>query len=295
MANSASAAEAKPKPKKAALAKAKKKALAKAKKRAKVKAKHKKPKPKVRGHVSKKVLTVIGTARGETIVLRLKAGKPHRLQVDVGNNGSAEWEVNRNRFDRIFVFALGGDDRVLIDEANGVFTDTEATTLSGDRATTTSEEAAGPSGSSAASTTTPSTETEATISRISGRATTRSPGIPVTAATPLRARPAPTRCAVRRRGHFDVSANGPRVRFFRQPANITMDLDDVERILTQALGGADSAVVHDMSGTDLKNADFELEAAIGGNAGDGAADTVTVEGTNGPTRSRWRRTPARST
>jgi hypothetical protein len=81
---------------------------------------------------------------------------------------------------------------------------------------------------------------------------------------------------------FDVSANGSRVRFFRQPANITMDLDDVERILTQALGDIDTAVVHDMSGTDLKNIEFELEAAVGGNVGDGAADTVTVEGTNGP-------------
>jgi hypothetical protein len=81
---------------------------------------------------------------------------------------------------------------------------------------------------------------------------------------------------------FDVSANGGRVRFFRNVATITMDLDDVERIVTEALGGIDNAVVHDMSGTDLKNVEFDLEAAIGGNAGDGAADTVTVEGTNGP-------------
>jgi hypothetical protein len=81
---------------------------------------------------------------------------------------------------------------------------------------------------------------------------------------------------------FDVSANGSRVRFFRQPANITMDLDDVERIVTEALGGIDDAVVHDMSGTDLTNIEFDLEAAIAGNTGDGAADTVTVEGTNGP-------------
>jgi Ca2+-binding RTX toxin-like protein len=78
---------------------------------------------------------------------------------------------------------------------------------------------------------------------------------------------------------FDVSANGGRVRFFRNVATITMDLDDVERILTQALGGKDNAVVHDMSGTDLKNVEFDLEGAIGSNAGDGAADTVTVEGT----------------
>ena len=83
---------------------------------------------------------------------------------------------------------------------------------------------------------------------------------------------------------FDVSANGPRVRFFRQPANITMDLDDVEHILTQALGGIDTAVVNDVSGTDLTDVEFESNA-VGGNAGDGAADTVTVRGTAG-TRSR---------
>ena len=80
---------------------------------------------------------------------------------------------------------------------------------------------------------------------------------------------------------FDVSANGPRVRFFRQSANITMDLDDVEHILTQALGGIDTAVVNDVSGTDLTDVEFDLENAVGGNAGDGAADTVTVRGTAG--------------
>src|SRR5205814_4509559 len=35
---------------------------------------------------------------------------------------------------------------------------------------------------------------------------------------------------------FDVSANGGRVRFFRNVANITMDLNDVERIDLNALG-----------------------------------------------------------
>jgi Ca2+-binding RTX toxin-like protein len=80
--------------------------------------------------------------------------------------------------------------------------------------------------------------------------------------------------------NFDVSANGQRVRFFRDVANITMDLDDVEQIDTQALGGADNAVVNDVSGTDLKHVAFDLEGAIGGGGGDGAADSVTVNGTN---------------
>jgi hypothetical protein len=81
---------------------------------------------------------------------------------------------------------------------------------------------------------------------------------------------------------FDVSANGERVRFFRDVANITMDLNDIEFIDVQALGGADSAVLNNVSGTRLKSVTLDLEAAIGGGVGDGAADSVTVNGTNDP-------------
>jgi Ca2+-binding RTX toxin-like protein len=82
--------------------------------------------------------------------------------------------------------------------------------------------------------------------------------------------------------NFDVSANGGRVRFFRNVGNITMDLNDTEFIDVQALGGNDNTVVNDTSGTDLKRVAVDLEAAIGGVAGDGAADSVTVNGTNDP-------------
>jgi hypothetical protein len=80
--------------------------------------------------------------------------------------------------------------------------------------------------------------------------------------------------------NFDLSANGNRLRFFRTQGAITMDLNDTENIDVQALGGADTAVVNDTTGTDLKRLVFDLEAAIGGGAGDGAADSVTVNGTN---------------
>jgi Ca2+-binding RTX toxin-like protein len=82
--------------------------------------------------------------------------------------------------------------------------------------------------------------------------------------------------------NFDVSANGERVRFFRDAANITMDLNDIEVIDVQALGGTDSVVFNDTTGTDLKTVALDLEAAIGGGAGDGAADSITVNGTNDP-------------
>jgi len=82
--------------------------------------------------------------------------------------------------------------------------------------------------------------------------------------------------------NFDLSANGNRLRLFRTQGNITMDVDDTEFIDVQALGGADNAVVNDTRGTDLKAVAFDLEAAIGGGAGDGAVDSVRVNGTNDP-------------
>jgi Ca2+-binding RTX toxin-like protein len=81
--------------------------------------------------------------------------------------------------------------------------------------------------------------------------------------------------------NFDVSANGQRVRFFRNVANIVMDLDDVETITLKALGGADNLVVNDLSGTDLTAIDTDLANPPGSGTEDGAADTVTVNATNG--------------
>ena len=79
--------------------------------------------------------------------------------------------------------------------------------------------------------------------------------------------------------NIDIAANGGRVRFFRDVANVTMDLDDVESIDFRALGGADNVVVGDLSGTDLTQTGLDLRGPNGG--GDGAADSVTVNGTDG--------------
>jgi Ca2+-binding RTX toxin-like protein len=80
--------------------------------------------------------------------------------------------------------------------------------------------------------------------------------------------------------NIDVVANGGRVLFIRNVANVTMDLDDVESIEFRALGGADNIVVGDLSGTDVTQAGLDLRGPEGG--GDGAADSITVNGTNGP-------------
>jgi Ca2+-binding RTX toxin-like protein len=80
---------------------------------------------------------------------------------------------------------------------------------------------------------------------------------------------------------FDVSANGERVRFTRDIGNIVMDVNDVETIHVNALGGTDSVTVNDLTGTDLTQVAIHLAGTIGGTTGDGSADTVTVNGTNG--------------
>jgi len=80
--------------------------------------------------------------------------------------------------------------------------------------------------------------------------------------------------------NIDIFANGPRARLFRDVAAVTMDLDDVERIDFNALGGADNIVVGDMTGTDVTQVRINLASTVGGSAGDGQADRVTVSGSN---------------
>jgi Ca2+-binding RTX toxin-like protein len=79
---------------------------------------------------------------------------------------------------------------------------------------------------------------------------------------------------------FDISANGARVRFTRNIANIVMDIDDVETLNLNALGGTDTLSVNDLSGTDLTTVSTNLAGVIGGTTGDAAADIVIVNATN---------------
>jgi Ca2+-binding RTX toxin-like protein len=79
--------------------------------------------------------------------------------------------------------------------------------------------------------------------------------------------------------NINISANGSRVLFTRDVGNITMDLNGIENITFNALGGADNVTVGDLTGTDVSNVNINLAGANG--SGDGAADTVTLNGTNG--------------
>ena len=269
-------------------------------------------KPKVEAGIRRGQLNVLGTVKGDKITLRLKPGNQSRLQVDVGGNGSAEFTFKRSAFNRIVVRGASGDDTLSINERFGVFTNTEATSLFGNtgedllRSGSAAERLFGGVGND----TIDGKRGNDAINGGDGNDTLRGgtgndaidgsrgddTGLLGAGDDSFRWDPGDGSDVVEGQDgadtlrfngagvaeNFDVSANGERVKFFRDVANITMDLNDTEFIDVQALGGNDNAVLNDTTGTGLKSVVLDLEVAIGGGAGDGAADSVTVNGTNDP-------------
>ncbi len=236
--------------------------------------------------VSNGTLTITGNGASDRLALRLQAGVPTTLEVDVGDNGSADFSFDRATFDTIVVNAGGGNDSVRIDQANGVFTDTEITTIDGQGGRDTLL------GGSGAETFFggPGNDT------VDGNA-----GADVGFMGPGRDRfiwdPGDGSDVVEGENgdddvlefngsggseNFDASSNGPRLRFFRDLGNIVMDVDGVERVNLEALGGADNTVVNDLSATDVNRVNVDLESAFGSGLADGQPDTVTVNGTPAP-------------
>ena len=76
-------------------------------------------------------LEITGGSNRERIALRLSPLGAGQLLIDVGDDGSAEHSFDVTTFDAIAVDAGNGDDVVRIDQANGAFTTTEATTIAG--------------------------------------------------------------------------------------------------------------------------------------------------------------------
>ena len=229
-------------------------------------------------------LTLTGNGASDQLALRLQAGVPTILQADIGDNGSADLSFDRAAFDRIVVNAGGGNDRVRMDEANGVFTDTETTTMNGQDDYDTLLGGAGAELFLGG----------AQNDRVDGNGGA-DVGFLGTGHDTFVWDPGDGSDVVEGQGGtdrllfngsggaeiFDFSANGNRLRFFRNLGNITMDTNDVERVDLEALGGADNAVVNDLTGTDVTLANIDLEGVLGGGAGDGQPDTITAKGTAG--------------
>ena len=81
--------------------------------------------------------------------------------------------------------------------------------------------------------------------------------------------------------NVDLSANGSRLRFFRDVGNIIMDCAGIEQVRFNALGGADTITVNDLTGTSVTSVTLDLSASAGGGTGDFSVDSVVVNGTAG--------------
>jgi Ca2+-binding RTX toxin-like protein len=231
------------------------------------------------------ILRIKGTFDADKLALRLKAGDPQTLQVDVGDDGSADFSFDRGKIAKIAVRTRHGDDSVRIDESNGVFTDTIPTTIDGGPGNDTiaggsgnetliggdgNDVIDGNKGSDTAllgagddvfvwdpgdgSDTVEGGDGRSDTMRFNGAAAAE---------------------------QFTLSANGNRLRFFRDVGNITMDTAGIELVDVNALGGADLVTVNDLCGTDVSSVNVDLAGALGGAAGDGAVDRVVMNGTAG--------------
>jgi RTX calcium-binding nonapeptide repeat (4 copies) len=228
------------------------------------------------------VLSINGTQANDNIAVRLQAGDPGVLQVDVGEDGSSDFSFKRDRIDAISIDAREGDDLVRIDDANGAFTDTIPTTIGGGDGNDVllggagnetflggdgNETVDGNGGNDAASLGAgddtfvwdPGDGSD-TIEGEAGNDTMLFNG---------------ANAAER----VDLSEKGNRLTFFRNPGNITMDTAGVEQVDFNALGGLDVVSVNELGKTDVKNVNIDLASTLGGTAGDGQPDRVTVNGT----------------
>src|SRR5258706_15938568 len=74
-------------------------------------------------------------------------------------------------------------------------------------------------------------------------------------------------------------ANGSRANLTRDVGNVAMDFNGVEEIDVDALGGADTITVNDMTGTNVSKVKIDLAGPAGG--GDSEVDTIVINATQG--------------
>jgi Ca2+-binding RTX toxin-like protein len=226
-------------------------------------------------------LTVEGTAASERIALRLRAGDPGTLQVDVGDDGSAEFSFDRERVTSIAVDAGAGNDLVRIDDGNGAITNSIPTTIAGDDGNdfllggAGAERLAGGPGIDSID---GNGGNDLALMGAGDDVFVWDPGDGSDVVEGEDGTDTMLFNGADGAERVDLSANGNRLRFFRDPGRVTMDTAGVERVDFSAFGGVDLVTVNDLLGTDVSAVDLDL--GLDG-SGDGQDDEVTVNGTAG--------------
>jgi Ca2+-binding RTX toxin-like protein len=224
------------------------------------------------------VLAVEGMEASDQIVLRLQAGTPETLEVDVGDDGSADFSFKRSRIAEIDVDAGGGNDFVRMDEGNGAFTNTIRTTIDGGDGNDVLLGGSGAEtlvGGAGADSLDGNGGNDRALMGAGDDTFVWDPGDGSDTVEGDAGADAMVFNGAGVAERVSLSPNGSRLRFLRDPGTITMDTAGVERVDFNALGGADIVTVDDLTGTDVSAVNLDLGRL------DGQSDQVTVDGTDG--------------
>ena len=272
---------------------------------------------KVKAKLQRGALTVTGTSGPDRIALRLAAADSGRLQVDVGDDGGADFTFDRAAVSSLLVQTVAGDDTVSVDESNGVFADTIPTELVGGdgsdrlvagsgvetlRGSLGDDTIVGGSGAStldggdgndrigggSGAETILGGKGNDTVdgnrgddSADLGQGGDTFVWDPGDGSDTIEGNGGTDRMLFNGADvaeKVDLTANGDHLRFFRDVAGITMDTHGVEHVDFNALGGSDLVRVGELTGTGVTQVNTDLGAA------DAAADSVIVDGTNADDR-----------
>ncbi|HEX6024252.1 MAG TPA: hypothetical protein VFZ00_19845 [Solirubrobacter sp.] len=225
--------------------------------------------------VDKDTLNIVGDDAGDRLALRLGAGGV--LEVDVADDGTADFAFDRATFTAIAVKAGGGDDEIRIDESGGAFLD-EAITLDGGAGGDTIDGGSGADtliGGSGNDVVDGNFGVDTILLGSGNDHYIWHPGDQSETVEGQGGSDAVSFTGSGASELINISANGARVRLTRNVASVDMDLASIEAIALQPFGGVDNITVDNVTGTPLK----VVEADLGG---DGLVDTLTHRGTEGP-------------
>jgi Ca2+-binding RTX toxin-like protein len=230
--------------------------------------------------VANDTLTIIGTPGADRLALRLAAGDANTLDVDFGDDGSADQTFNRTTFSRINVLLRSGDDQFRVDQVNGPFADEAVTVLAegGDDTVLGGDGNDLVLGGSGNDTFDGNRGVDTALFGPGKDTFIWDPGDGSDALDGGAGSDSLVFNGANGNETMSLAANGSSSVFRRDPGAIRMDMTRVEVLDLVALGGVDTITVDDMSGTSFRQADIDLSSAQG--AGDRQPDVVIVNGTD---------------
>ncbi|HJR93902.1 MAG TPA: hypothetical protein VJ807_00590 [Gaiellaceae bacterium] len=240
--------------------------------------------PHIKAKVTHGVLRVKGTDASDEIALRLQAGQPGILQIDLGDDGSADFSIDRSDVETIAVDARDGDDLVRIDESNGAVNAGIPTTLGGGDGDDTLAGGSGDEmllGGDGSESIDGNRGADVGLMGDGDDTFVWDPGDGSDVVEGQDGHDTMVFNGASGAEQFDLSANGQRLRFFRTQGAITMDTAGIEKVDVSALAGADTLTVNDLTATGVSAVNANLAGTLGGATEDGQPDRVIVNGTAG--------------